>query len=166
MMLKTAFMKHLFLTIPILLFIYSCGGTSEKTEMVDPNSIQLSEVRHDSLTQSQLDRIQFVYQSFEEVYPSTLEETITNFKRDLNPDNEIKIWEHMAVVFTKYASENPTPDKLEHRKEAFKLILMRSMMNNESAISESELTLLSEYEIKSILENYSFEAKPITVEEK
>ncbi|MBL7560742.1 hypothetical protein JAO71_13115 [Olleya sp. YSTF-M6] len=96
----------------------------------------------------------------------SLEETISNFKRDQNPDNEISIWLNMAKVFKVFTLENVEHQKLEVKKEAFRLILMRSMMSEKEAINKADLKLLNENKAKEILKNYSLDKKPIKIESK
>ena len=57
----------------------------------------------------------------------------------------------MAKTFQPFSSENSGIEKLEVRKEAFKLILMRSMMSEKEAINSSDLKLLNKDEIQGIL---------------
>ncbi|WP_054850843.1 hypothetical protein [Olleya sp. ITB9] len=96
----------------------------------------------------------------------SLKETISNFKRDQNPDNEIFIWLNMAKVFKAFTLENVEHQKLEVKKEAFRLILMRSMMSEKEAINKADLKLLNENKAKEILKNYSLDKKPIKIEHK
>jgi hypothetical protein len=141
--------------------IFSC---SEKTKQgANIENLTPGPIVHESLNEGQLEKIKFIQETFNEVYPVSLDKTITNFKRDQNPDNEINIWLNMARTFQPFALENLGVEKLEVRKEAFKLILMRSMMSEKEAISKSELQALSNSEIQNILNNYTLEAKPISV---
>ncbi|GAL64192.1 hypothetical protein [Algibacter lectus] len=121
---------------------------------------------HKALTDEQLAKIKDIQETFNEVYPVSLDETITNFKRDQNPDNEINIWQNMANAYKAYAVDNTEEEKLGARKEAFRLILMRSMMPDKEAVSSSELKILSESEAQEILKNYTLEAKPVKVEKR
>lgn len=128
---------------------------------MNPNDIQLSEVVHDSLTADQIQRIKKIQSTFAEVYPMSLEETITNFKRDQNPDNEIDIWLQMANTYHKYVSSKQSKLDLNTKKEVYKLILSRSMMSDEEAIANSKLTILTEKEAKEVLSYYKLKPDPI-----
>ena len=134
----------------------SCNLSSDKKEntvTINPKDIQISDVRHDSLTADQIDKIKVIQATFEDVYPVSLEETITNFKRDLNPDKEISIWLHMSEAYKKYLKDKDN-FKFEAKKEVFKLILSRSMMPNDEAIINAKLTILTEKDAKEILSFY------------
>ena len=157
-----------FILITTLTFsIISCKEKTKSNSNVETTNIENltpGPTVHESLNEKQLEKIKFIQETFDEVYPVSLEETIENFKRDQNPDNEINIWLNMAKTFQPFANQNSGEEKLEIRKEAFKLILMRSMMSEKEAISSSELKFLSEDDAKEILKIYTLDAKPIEVE--
>jgi hypothetical protein len=48
-----------------------------------------------------------------------LEETITDFKRDLNPDNEIKIWLTMAEAYQNYLDSKKEKIDLNTKIEVY-----------------------------------------------
>ncbi|MFN3852616.1 MAG: hypothetical protein ACK4NY_24525 [Spirosomataceae bacterium] len=122
---------------------------------MNPNDIQVNEVVHDSLTTAQIDKIKTIQSTFVEVYPVSLEETITNFKRDQNPDNEIDIWLQMADAYKKYLSTKQGKLDLNTKKEVYMLILSRSMMSDEEAITNTKLTILTVKEAKEVLSYYT-----------
>jgi hypothetical protein len=160
-------MRRFILIAILTVSVISCKEKTKSDSNIETTNIENlipGPIIHNSLSEEQLDKIKDIQQTFNEVYPVSLDETITNFKRDQNPDNEITVWLNMANTFKSFASDNLGQEKLEVRKEAFKLILMRSMMPEKKAISSSDLKLLSENEIQEILKNYTLDAKPIKVE--
>ena len=72
----------------------------------------------------------------------------------------------MAKTFQPFSTENSGEEKLDIRKEAFKLILMRSMMSEKEAKSNADLKLLNDNQIQEILKNYTLDVKPIKVDKK
>lgn len=145
----------LFFVIIICLTTFSCHSSEKsETQMANIDSLVIGPEVHDTLSVEQMTKIKKIFTTFSEVNPSTLEETISNFKRDLNPDNEIEIWLNMASTYENFVSTRPS--KLDHdkKKEVYKLILIRSMMSADEAISQAKLTLLNDNEIKEILDNY------------
>lgn len=159
-------MKNIFLILTTALIFCACNSdkNDEKNiQTMNPNDIQLNEVVHDSLTTEQIDKITTIHSTFEEVYQVSLEETITNFKRDQNPDSEIDIWLQMAAAFKKYLSSKQENLELNTKKEVFKLILSRSMMADEEAIANSNLTILTVKEAKEVLSYYTATPDPIDV---
>ena len=152
--------KYIFIAL-LAVSVISCKenkGPHSNNESLVPGPIV-----HQSLTEAQLDKIKYIQETFYEVYPVTLDKTIENFKRDQHPDNEINVWLNMAKAFLPFAEKNAGQDKFKTRQEAFKLILMRSMMSEKEAIQSAELKVLTEGEIQEILSNYTLEAKPIQV---
>lgn len=162
-------MKNILFPILTVLIFCACNSTKDEKQNIqtmEPNDIQLNEVVHDSLTTDQTDKIKKIHSTFAEVYPVSLEETITNFKRDLNPDSEIDIWLQMADAYEKYLSSRQGKLDLDTKKEVFKLILSRSMISEEEAVSNSNLTILTEKEAKEVLSYYTAEPDPIDVVKK
>ncbi|MEP1488454.1 MAG: hypothetical protein ABJL44_16490 [Algibacter sp.] len=159
-------MKKIILIAILTVSIISCKEkkkSASNTETINIENLTPGPIVHESLNNEQLEKIKFIQKTFNEVYPISLEETITNFKRDQNPNNEINIWLNMSKTFQSFALKNSGEEKIEVRKEAFKLILMRSMMPEKEAISSSDLKVLSKNEIHEVLNNYTLKAKPITV---
>jgi len=89
-----------------------------------------------------MEKVRRIQKSLREVYPVFLEETVTNFKRDHNPDKEIAIWLNMASAYEKFINRHPGADSLK-KQEAFKLILLRSMMSDREAIQQAGLKALN-----------------------
>lgn len=104
--------------------------------------------------------------AFQEVDNISLEQTITDFKRDLNPDNEIKVWLNMVDAYQNYMESTDGKMDLSAKKEVYRLILSRSMMSDDEAIKSSNLTLLSKSESKKVLSFYKAKPDPIDVIQK
>ncbi|MGB0868277.1 MAG: hypothetical protein ACPGSD_01655 [Flavobacteriales bacterium] len=160
---------RIFTLILINFVLMSCQDKLQqksKIKDVEIKNIKLGPIVHDKLNDEQLQKIKYIQESFYEVLPVSLNETILNFKRDKNPNNEINIWFVMAKVYKAYADKYSSVNKLENRKEAFHLILMRSMMSEKEALGRSNLKLLTQVEIQFIFKNYVIEAKPIQLKYK
>ncbi|UMQ42795.1 hypothetical protein MKS83_03665 [Chryseobacterium sp. Y16C] len=152
----------------LLVFILSCQPKKGNNEIItlNPNKITRNEIVYDTLTSNQLDKIKIIQTTFQEVYPATLEETIDDFKRDQNPDNEIAIWLTMANAYEGFLKIKKEKVDLPRKKEAFKLILSRSMMPSDQAIENSELKILTQEEAKEILSLYKEDPHPLKVYQK
>lgn len=159
-------MKNVILFLLINLMLFSCNSNNNEMQNVNPNDIQISEIIHDSLTSDQINKIKKIQSTFEEVLPISLAETITNFKRDQNPDSEINIWLQMANTYEKYLISRKNTLDIETKKEVFNLILSRSMMSEEEAIINSKLTILSEKEAKEVLSFYTLTPDSIDIYKK
>ncbi|OXA75389.1 hypothetical protein B0A65_21880 [Flavobacterium frigidimaris] len=146
----------------LLLFLFiSCNNKAEKIEKINPNNIKQNEVVSD-LTSEQIEKIKNIHATFAEVDKSSLEQTITDFKRDLHPQDEIEIWMQMAKAYEAYLSKNKK--NLNEKKEIFRLILSRSMMNSEEAIENSNLKYLSKKQAEEVLSFYNSAPQPLIVE--
>ena len=162
-----------FITVIVIIFsltIFSCNpskkSSDNQTQTVSIDSLTMSPEVHDSLSADQTTKIKKIYNTFAEVNPSTFEETISNFKRDQNPDNEINVWLDMATTYENFISTRPSKINLDKKKEVYKLILVRSMMSSDEAKSQAELKLLNDNEIKEILDGYDKVPKPLIVGQK
>ena len=143
----------------LLVFLFiSCNNKAEK---INPDTIKINEVVSD-LSPEQIQKIKIIHQTFSEVDESTLEQMINDFKRDLHPENEIEIWLRMANAYKGYLSKNKKNP--EEKKEVFKLILSRSMMNAEEAVENSELKYLSIAEAEEVLSFYNNIPQPVMAE--
>ncbi len=149
-----------------ILCLSSCNSPSEKpkeTQTINVNEIRQHEIVHEELTQDQLAKIKKIYTVFHEVEKASLEETITDFKRDVYPDNEIAIWLTMADAYQNYLKSKNDELDLETKTEVYRLILSRSMMSDEEVIKNSDLTKLSINEAKKVLSFYKAKPNPIDV---
>jgi hypothetical protein len=130
---------------------------------VDVNTLHVSPVVRDTLSSAQLEKIRFIYNTFAEVQPGTLEGTITDFERDQNPDNEIAIWLSMANAYQKFVYKKGSNLDIVYKKEVFKLILLRSSMSGKEAVAQAEPKLLSPTDVSDILGFYDQAPEPIKV---
>ncbi|MEI7425095.1 MAG: hypothetical protein WCK10_03190 [Candidatus Staskawiczbacteria bacterium] len=61
-----------------------------------------------------------------EIDNSTVEEAVSNFQRDADPEKELKIWEKMADLYDSLISKNNITN-LAEKREIFAIILAKSM---------------------------------------
>jgi len=148
-------MKYFILSITFSCFLISAckpdvNSREDQLKTVALEELTPSPVRHDSLSSSQLESIKTIHATFSEVYPISLNESIKNFKRDLNPDREIQLWLKMVDTFNALTKDGQYP-RIEQRQEVFSVILASSMMPISKVKSDVELTELSEQEIDQII---------------
>lgn len=159
-------MKNLLFISLILLLGSSCNSNKEKDQNIQtihPKDIKVGEIIHDSLNHKQIEEIKKIQSAFAEVYPMSLEETITNFKRDLDVDSEINIWLNMVNAYEKYLNKKEGNLDLNTKKEVFKLILSRSMMSSSEAITNSKLVILTQKDAQEVLSFYTENPDPIDI---
>lgn len=117
---------------------------------------------HKDLSELQKKRISIIQQALIEVNDTSLEETLNNFRKDLNPDSEIAIWEAIAGAYQHTLQKNPAAS-LEEKFEVYRLLLLRSNMSAEEAIAQANLSILSEAAAKEVLDLYHLAPKPFLI---
>jgi hypothetical protein len=139
----------------IVLGLIACDSPKEKSrvEKINEKDISPSSVKHDTLSKEQLVKITKIQKTFADVYPANLEETVTNFKRDQNPDREIEVWQQMASAYEMFLKNNTSLDSAE-KNEAFMLLLLRSMMPDKEAIQEANVIVLNKGQFTELLKYY------------
>lgn len=166
--LNQKFSTPLFILI-LVLAVAACktNNNSEHSNVqtIKAGDLTLGPIVHDTLSADQIEKIKTIQAAFAEVNPSSLEETITDFKRDQHPDGEIASWLAMANAYEQFTSKHAGAP-LDKKKEAYKLILLRSMENETDAKANANLKLLTDKEVAEIFSYYTLEPKPITVERK
>lgn len=102
------------------------------TRMVSINDLSF-EKQTAVLPADLVDRITLIHHAFRGYLSATLDETIDNFKYDQHPENEIRVWEHMASVILTLQYQFGWPH--EKVAAAVKVVLGLSM----GAIQENSL---------------------------
>lgn len=83
-------------------------------------------IRHQALPAGFIQRVKDFKKVLEEVETSSIESTLENFQRDLDPESELVIWEHIASLYQWTTIAN-TGLSLEQKKEVMSVILGLSM---------------------------------------
>lgn len=139
------------------------AGSSDAIELeeVPLDRLQPGPIRHEVLGEELVERISRLQETFEEVDGSSLEEWIDNFRRDLDPESEVLVWEDMAAAYTKYCDGRDLA--LTEKQDVYSLVLLRSMMPSERVLGRAQLKLLSSEQAVEVLSGYPGQSKPITV---
>ncbi|AMV35375.1 hypothetical protein VN12_25015 [Pirellula sp. SH-Sr6A] len=163
--LKPRTIPHFVVSAAVAVCLLGCGTTTsppESTvEWIDPNKIQQGPTLHDTLPAELLTRIKAVHETFADVDGTPLEKWIDDFKRDLDPEGNIRVWEDMQVAYNSYCNQRELP--LETRREVFRIVLMRSMMPDKDVLARLELEHVPADDVPIILAAYPGDAKPIDV---
>lgn len=128
------------------------GEPSPKIEWVDPASVQPGPVLRDSLTKEQEQRIRRVREVFVDVDSSPEEKWFNDFKRDVDPDREIAVWERMAQAYKRYCSTRTINQ--EAKKEVFGILLLRSSALEEEVLKHHKLRVLSPEEAREVMRDF------------
>ena len=146
-------MKKIALFLSLVLLLAACKKdkkpddtnlptTEENTPKIPSEEIELGPLLRDTLSPDLEEKIVFVHGVFEEVNPSSLEKWKNDFKRDANPDKEIKIWIAMANAYEAYLKDKDL--SLDEKKEVYEILLVRSVFPVEEALNSLNLLHLDE----------------------
>ena len=148
----------------LLLFFVSAYSFSADTVELDPNEIQIGPVIHENLSEDLLIRIKKLSETFEVVDGVSYEESVDLYKRDLNPEANIVIYEEMARVYNEFCKHRCSTQA--ERMDVYRLVLLRSMFSSNDTINKVNLNVVTITEAQAILGNYKLKPIPITVIEK
>ena len=123
-----------------------------QVQWVDPNTLHPGPIRRDALTPEQMERIRKLQAVFVEVDGQSVEQWVDNFKRDLNPDRELDIWETMANAYNAYCSRRTLSP--EAKKEVFKVVLLRSMAPEKDVLERLDLEVLTKDEAVAVMRGF------------
>lgn len=146
------------LTIVLLLACNSKNHQNSNSEKGELKTIKISDIKqsaivHEKLTDEQISRITKFKEVLKEVDTTPLAKTIENFRRDLNPDKEIAIWERIAKAYQDTNSENQELS-IDEKNEVYNIFLYRSMMSKEQVLQKLKLKSLSLDKAKEIINYY------------
>jgi hypothetical protein len=99
------------------------------------SDMQFGPIRHPVLPGDFIERIKAFKKILGDIDSTPIEQTIDDFKRDADPENELVIWERIASTFQLYLSHKPTTD-LAIRKGIFAVLLSASMGTEECGKKE------------------------------
>lgn len=137
------------------------AAKESETVWIDSDKIQFSPAIHETLPDELLERIKVVHTTFADVDGTPLDKWIEDFKRDLNPEPNVKIWEDMKIAYDDYCDGRDLP--LATRKEVFRVVLFRSMAAPADVLERIDLSILSLEDASEIMKAYTSEPKPIDV---
>jgi hypothetical protein len=106
-----------------------------------PDELEPGPVRHAELSPTLVGRVRNLQLALDEVYPSSLEEWLEDFRRDVHPEREVLWWERLAQSYLEYRSSREL--SVEQRQAAFRVLLNLSM-GGAAAIRSTDLTNLPE----------------------
>jgi hypothetical protein len=147
--------------ISLLALLATVNISVAETITIDPNKVNLNEHVHTSLPPELLPRIKAITNVFEPIDEISYEQAVDLYKRDLNPESNLIIWEEMARVYTAFCAARCTSP--EERMDVYRTLLLRSMYSPEETIKNLQLNVLSKPEAMSIINQYSLKSEPIPI---
>jgi hypothetical protein len=95
------------------------------SEVVPLTQIKKGPVRHEVLPVDLLGRIRLLRAVLLEVHPAPMTTWVDDFRRDMNPADEVRIWERIAAVYAEFCSHVQLTG--EQRKGVYIALLVLSM---------------------------------------
>ena len=147
--------------IAILLCAFPAPILAQKVITVDPKDIQYSPYRHKDLPAALLKRIRATTDTFEKIDGVTYEQAVDLYKRDLDPESNLVLWEEMVRAY-KIFCQGRCVTKPE-QMDVYRSLLLRTMFSEEESIKRSKLTVLTLDEARSAMKLYRLAPKPLDV---
>jgi hypothetical protein len=90
------------------------------------SNIDAGPIRHATLPEWFLERVTAYKAKLGNVEPSTIEKTLQDFQRDVNPERELEVWERITDAYVMYVGKNNVRDHRTNR-HVFAELLGESM---------------------------------------
>jgi len=97
-----------------------------KRKKMKVSDIKQGPLKHEQLPEGFIKRVLKYKEILKEVEKMSVEEAVSSFQRDLNPESELIIWEAIAELYQNKLKEYPEAS-FEDKKELFKKALMYTM---------------------------------------
>ena len=117
--------------------------------------------RREQLAPEQIERVKRYVSDLPESAPMTLEEHLDGLRRDIDPDQEIGIWEHVVTAYKSYCSSR-CPDA-DTQLYALQVLLSRSGQSDAEVLSSLKAGNVLRSEAPAILKHYRWKPIRITV---
>ncbi|WP_434341113.1 hypothetical protein [Motilimonas cestriensis] len=150
--------------VSLLMIVSLACFAEDKVMEMDPNDIQMNGYVHKSLPEELLSRIKATTDTFEIVDGISYEKAVDLYKRDLDPESNLVIWEEMARVYNLFCKSRC--GTAAERVDVYRALLLRSMLPNEQALARLQAKVITASEAANIVSQYKLEAKPIDVIQK
>ena len=95
-------------------------------ELVKLSELKAGPIRQEVLPEGFIIRVQRYKEILREVETTSLEETVSNFQRDILPERELDIWENIAHLYELGATSNPDWT-MEDKEQFFGELLASSL---------------------------------------
>jgi hypothetical protein len=147
--------------LALIALLWSQSLAFAQKTMVNPNEVQLSPYRHHELPPTLLKRIRATTDVFQQVDGLSYEQAVDLYKRDVNPEENLVLWEEMVRGYKAFCRARCTT-ALE-RADVYRALLLRSMFEEQEAIQRAQPKVLTAAEVSAVVRLYRLPAKPIDV---
>ena len=117
---------------------------SGEYKVVNVNEINPGPIRLDRLPEMLYNRAKVIYEITFEVQHTTFAEFETNFRRDINPESEINIWERIATAYHTFVKDKGL--SIEKKREVYSFVVTASlgMIKPDTIYKDTELLTIDE----------------------
>lgn len=98
-----------------------------KTTKVKISELKAGPIRQEILPEGFIERVIKYKEILKGVENMSLEETVSNFQRDWNPERELLIWENIAYIYKSKVGNN-TELTITEKRKVLSEILISTMM--------------------------------------
>jgi hypothetical protein len=145
----------------IALSVWCTPLFAQKVITVDPKDIQTSPYMHKELLPSLLKRIPATTDTFEKIDGITYEKAVDLYKRDLDPESNLVLWEEMVRAYKVFCKSRCS--NMPEQMDVYRTLLLRTMFSEEETLKRSKLSALSLDEARLVMKNYHLAPRPIDV---
>ena len=103
---------------------------------IDPADVE-SIRYHDQISEDLIKRIKRIAEVFKEVHPISIDEWVDGFKYDMEPEEEVAVWETMATKFG-HLCQIRQPKTMKDKMDIFEQTLEEAIELDPIAITERE----------------------------
>jgi hypothetical protein len=151
-------------TLSVLALVFcavSCPCVAQQAASMSPKDVQLSGYHQKELPASLLARIKATTDTFEVVDGIAYEDAVDLYKRDVNPEENLVLWEEMARAYKIFCKSRCT--STDERMDVYRSLLLRTMYTESEALRKSRLKVLQPSEAAAAMQLYRLPPKPIAV---
>lgn len=145
----------------IAILLSSTSAIAQEIITIDPKDVQISPYMHKELSPSLLKRIKATTNIFEKIDGMSYDQAVDLYKRDLDPESNLILWEEMARAYKIFCRKRCTTKP--EQTDVYRSLLLRTMFSENESIKHSKLTVLSVDEARAVMKLYRFAPKPIDV---
>jgi hypothetical protein len=99
-----------------------------------------------------MSRIRELQAIFVEVDGLTVGQWVDNFKRDADPEKELRVWERMAKAYRAYCDGKRL--SLVAKRDVYRIVLLRSMTSEQDVLERVKLNELSRDEAIAVMKGF------------
>lgn len=154
-------MRTLSLLVLATVLVASGPSIAQKTVTMDPKDIQFSGYHHKTLPPDLFKRIKATTDVFEPIDGISYEKAVDLYKRDVNPEENLVLWEEMVRAYQLFCkSRCGSP---EERMDVYRTLLLRSMFSESESLKRARLKVLPSSDALALMKLYRLPPRPIDV---